>query len=137
LILCWVFPSSSAWNSAEENHGRSFWDIVTTLEYHMVTAVVLSVVAATLSLLAFCLARWPLGWMKLWCPQREYLAAEYLSPQEKRFLTHIRFRASLAGILLLTMAILMPVLVVTSFRMPSRAWGQTPETNVNSCVLKK
>jgi hypothetical protein len=89
-------------------------------------------IAAAMSVLAFCLARWPLGWMKLWSPQREYLSREYLSPQERRFLLSIRVRATLAGILLLTIAILLPVLGATSFRMPSRAWGQTPSQNVPS-----
>lgn len=98
----------------------------------MVSAVVLSMIAATLSVLAFCLARWPLGWMKLWSPQREYLAAEYLSPQERRFLLSIRLRATMAGILLLTIAILLPVIGASSFRLPSRAWGQTTHPNVQS-----
>lgn len=103
----------------------------------MVSAVVLSMIAATLSVLAFCLARRPLGWMKLWCPQREYLAVEYLSPKERRFLTHIRFRATMAGVLLLTLAILLPVLCATSFRLPSRAWGQAPVKDVPPHVLPK
>jgi hypothetical protein len=97
----------------------------------MVSAVVLSMIAAMLSVLAFCLARWPLGWMKLWCPQREYLAVEYLSPKERRFLVSIRLRATLAGILLLTIAILLPVLGASSFRLPRRAWGQTSVTHIS------
>lgn len=89
----------------------------------MISAMVLSMLAATLSVLAFCLARRPLGWMKLWSPRREFLAVEYLSPPERRFLTHIRFRATLAGIALLVMAILLPAIGAASFRLPSRAWG--------------
>jgi len=102
----------------------------------MITAIVLSMLAATLSVLAFCLARWPLGWMKLWTPRREYLAVEYLSPPERRFLLNIRLRATLAGITLLVIAILLPVIGAESFRLPSRAWGQTTSQNVTFVTEK-
>lgn len=90
----------------------------------MISAMLLGAVSAALSLLAFCVARWPVGWMKLWSPRREFLAVEYLSPPERRFLLHIRFRATLAGLGLLAIAILLPVIGAMSFRLPSRAWGE-------------
>lgn len=97
----------------------------------MISAFVLSMISATLSLLAFYLARRPFGWMKLWRPDREFMSVEYLSPRRRRFLVNIRVRATLAGILLLIFAILLPVLDATSFQILRRASGQSPETKIS------
>ncbi len=92
----------------------------------MVPAVVLSMIAAMLSILAFCLVRWPMGWIRLWSPFRAFLARPYLSPPERDMLPGIRVRAALAGIALLAIAMVLPAAGATYFRFPARALGAAP-----------
>ncbi|MBN1554820.1 MAG: hypothetical protein JXA11_08740 [Phycisphaerae bacterium] len=100
----------------------------------MGTVLMLSFVATGLSVLAFCLVRRPVFWLKLWCPQREYLAWESPTEPERKFLLGVRVRATLAGMILLMIAILLPVVAVTSLRLNHRPsdsgwWTETSSSD--------
>jgi hypothetical protein len=92
----------------------------------MYSAVAGSVLAMSLSVLAFCTACRPKVWLRLWRPWRDLLTGDALSRSEKKLLPGVRVRAILAGMTLMIIAAILPMAGSTHFSIIQRAWGYPP-----------
>jgi hypothetical protein len=88
----------------------------------MIPVILISLASTILAVLAFCLAWQPSVWIQIWGPHHRLYRAT--RPEHQHLLRGVRIRSALAGVTMLTLAMILPVAVMTYFNGPATALGE-------------